>query len=66
VVTLKLFDEFKYLIKNRNEKIVKFFLLTVKIRDPMQTFLSNVAETRVNQKNLQKTLEYLLSKFCFF
>jgi hypothetical protein len=45
VVTLKFFDEFKYLVNKRNEKSVKCFLLAVKIGNPMQTFILNVAAT---------------------
>ena len=55
MVTLKFSDEFKYLKNKKNEKTVKCFLLAVKIRDPMQTFIFNVAVTRVSPpKNLQK------------
>lgn len=48
MVTLKFLNEFKYLVNKRNEKIVKYFLLAVKIRNPLQTFIFNVAVTRVS------------------
>jgi hypothetical protein len=41
----KVFKEFKYLIHTRNDTIVKCFLLAAKIRDPMQTFIFNLAAT---------------------
>jgi hypothetical protein len=66
MVTLKFFDEFKYFINKRNKKIVKSFLLAVKIQDPLQTFIFNVAVTRVSfKKPAEKTTRISFKQILF-